>query len=104
MVSTAGGIAIAVVVLLLAAVIGWIVFTQLRARRLGVSTLSNDLMVDFPYLLHEVLHSNSNHQRVDMSLSQGDTLHHARFQTANIDDPVASATHPVRIPTMEAEQ
>lgn len=36
MVSTAGGIVIAIVVLLLAAAIGWIVFTQLRARRLGV--------------------------------------------------------------------
>lgn len=36
MVSTAGGIIIAIVVLLLAAAIGWIVFTQLRARRLGV--------------------------------------------------------------------
>ncbi|KAH7133498.1 histidine phosphatase superfamily [Dactylonectria macrodidyma] len=36
MVSTAGGIVIAIVVLLLAAVIGWIVFTQLRARRLGL--------------------------------------------------------------------
>ncbi|UNI22047.1 hypothetical protein JDV02_007972 [Purpureocillium takamizusanense] len=36
MVSTGGGIAIAVVVLLLAAAVGWIVFTQLRARRLGL--------------------------------------------------------------------
>ncbi|KAH6997541.1 hypothetical protein BGZ61DRAFT_582021 [Ilyonectria robusta] len=36
MVSTAGGIIIAIVVLLLAAAIGWIVFTQLRARRLGL--------------------------------------------------------------------
>lgn len=36
MVSTAGGIVIAVVVLLVAAAVGWIVFTQLRARRLGV--------------------------------------------------------------------
>lgn len=37
MVSTAGGIVIAVVVLLVAAAVGWIVFTQLRARKLGVS-------------------------------------------------------------------
>lgn len=37
MVSTAGGIAIAVVVLLAVAAVGWIVFTYLRARRLGVS-------------------------------------------------------------------
>lgn len=37
MVSTGGGIAIAVVVLAIAAVAGWVVFTQLRARRLGVS-------------------------------------------------------------------
>ncbi|KAL3955299.1 hypothetical protein ACCO45_010862 [Purpureocillium lilacinum] len=37
MVSTGGGIAIAVVVLLLAAAVGWIVFTQLRARKLGVT-------------------------------------------------------------------
>ncbi|KAH7327917.1 hypothetical protein B0I35DRAFT_472684 [Stachybotrys elegans] len=36
MVSTAGGIAIAVVVLLLAAAIGWVVYTQMRARRLGL--------------------------------------------------------------------
>ncbi|KAK3192527.1 hypothetical protein K4F52_001326 [Lecanicillium sp. MT-2017a] len=36
MVSTAGGIVIAIVVLLIAAAVGWIVFTQLRARRLGL--------------------------------------------------------------------
>jgi hypothetical protein len=36
MVNTAGGIVIAVVVILLAAGIAWIIFTQLRARRLGV--------------------------------------------------------------------
>lgn len=36
MVNTAGGIVIAVVVILLAAGIAWIVFTQLRARRLGL--------------------------------------------------------------------
>ncbi|KAJ6444254.1 acid phosphatase-like protein [Purpureocillium lavendulum] len=36
MVSTGGGIAIAVVVLVLAAAVGWIVFTQLRARKLGL--------------------------------------------------------------------
>ncbi|RFU78384.1 hypothetical protein TARUN_3825 [Trichoderma arundinaceum] len=35
MVSTAGGIVIAIVVILVAAVVGWVVFTQLRARRLG---------------------------------------------------------------------
>lgn len=35
--STAGGIVIAVVVILVAAAVGWVVFTQLRARRLGVS-------------------------------------------------------------------
>jgi hypothetical protein len=38
MVSVGGGIAIAIVVLLVAAVVGWVVFTQLRARRLGVSS------------------------------------------------------------------
>lgn len=36
MVSTAGGIVIAIIVLLLAAAVGWVVFTQLRARRLGL--------------------------------------------------------------------
>lgn len=36
MVSTAGGIAIAIVVLLAVAAAGWVVFTQLRARRLGL--------------------------------------------------------------------
>jgi hypothetical protein len=36
MVSTAGGIVIAIVVLLIAGAIGWVVFTQMRARRLGV--------------------------------------------------------------------
>jgi hypothetical protein len=36
MVSTAGGIVIAIFVLLIAAAVGWVVFTQLRARRLGV--------------------------------------------------------------------
>lgn len=37
MVSTAGGIIIAIIVLALAAAVGWIVFSQMRARRLGVS-------------------------------------------------------------------
>jgi hypothetical protein len=37
MVSVGGGIAIAVVVLAAAAAIGWYVFTQMRARKLGVS-------------------------------------------------------------------
>ncbi|KAK5998215.1 hypothetical protein PT974_00588 [Cladobotryum mycophilum] len=36
MVSTAGAIVIAIVVLLVVAVIGWIAFAQLRARRLGL--------------------------------------------------------------------
>ncbi|KAF5025476.1 hypothetical protein F66182_2452 [Fusarium sp. NRRL 66182] len=36
MVSTAGGIVIAILVLLVAAAVGWVVFTQLRARRLGL--------------------------------------------------------------------
>lgn len=36
MVSTVGGIVIAIVVILVAAAIGWVVFSQLRARRLGV--------------------------------------------------------------------
>ncbi|KAK2595913.1 hypothetical protein QQS21_006508 [Conoideocrella luteorostrata] len=36
MVSTAGGIVIAIVVLLIAAAVGWVVFTQMRARRLGL--------------------------------------------------------------------
>lgn len=37
MVSTAGGIVIAILVILIVAAVGWVVFTQLRARRLGVS-------------------------------------------------------------------
>jgi hypothetical protein len=37
MVSTAGGIVIAIVVIIVAAAVGWVVFSQLRARRLGVS-------------------------------------------------------------------
>ncbi|KAH8172699.1 histidine phosphatase superfamily (branch 2) domain-containing protein [Sarocladium implicatum] len=36
MVSTAGGIVIAIIVIALAAAVGWVVFTQLRARRLGL--------------------------------------------------------------------
>ncbi|KAH6607855.1 3-phytase A [Trichoderma cornu-damae] len=36
MVSTAGGVVIAIVVILVVAAVGWIVFTQLRARRLGL--------------------------------------------------------------------
>ena len=40
MVSTAGGITIAIIVLLFAGAAGWFIFTQLRARRLGVSELS----------------------------------------------------------------
>ncbi|ATY60039.1 hypothetical protein A9K55_005986 [Cordyceps militaris] len=40
MVSVAGGIIIAIVVVALAAVVGWIVFTQYRARRLGLPTPS----------------------------------------------------------------
>lgn len=36
MVSTAGGIVIAIVVLLLAAAVGWVGYTQVRARKLGV--------------------------------------------------------------------
>lgn len=36
MVSTAGGIIIAILVLSVIGMIGWIVFTQMRARRLGV--------------------------------------------------------------------
>ncbi|KAL2206600.1 hypothetical protein CC79DRAFT_1370014 [Sarocladium strictum] len=36
MVSTAGGIVIAIIVLALAAAVGWVAFTQLRARRLGL--------------------------------------------------------------------
>ncbi|POR33653.1 Uncharacterized protein TPAR_06143 [Tolypocladium paradoxum] len=45
MVSTAGGIVIAIVVLLVAAAVGWVAFTQLRARRLGLPppTLSSYL-------------------------------------------------------------
>lgn len=39
MVSVAGGIVIAIVVLAVAAVVGWIAFTQYRARKLGVSTM-----------------------------------------------------------------
>lgn len=37
MVSTAAAVVIAIVVLVLVAAIGWAAFTQLRARRLGVS-------------------------------------------------------------------
>ncbi|KAI9167228.1 acid phosphatase [Paramyrothecium foliicola] len=37
MVSTAGGIAIAVVIIALGAAVGWVVFTQMRARRLGLT-------------------------------------------------------------------
>lgn len=37
MVSVGGGIAIAISVLLVLAVVGWVGFTQLRARKLGVS-------------------------------------------------------------------
>ncbi|KAL7785987.1 hypothetical protein V8C37DRAFT_393111 [Trichoderma ceciliae] len=36
MVSTAGGIVIAIVVILVVAAVGWVVFAQLRARRLGL--------------------------------------------------------------------
>lgn len=36
MVSTAGGIVIAIIVLLVTGAVGWVIFTQLRARRLGV--------------------------------------------------------------------
>ncbi|KAF5686720.1 3-phytase A [Fusarium circinatum] len=36
MVSTAGGIVIAIIVLLVAGAVGWVIFTQLRARRLGL--------------------------------------------------------------------
>ncbi|KAK0388660.1 hypothetical protein NLU13_4903 [Sarocladium strictum] len=36
MVSTAGGIVIAIIVIALAAAVGWVVFTQVRARRLGL--------------------------------------------------------------------
>ncbi|KAG6041681.1 hypothetical protein E4U41_002955 [Claviceps citrina] len=36
MVSTAGGVVIAVVVLLTAAAVGWVVWTQVRARKLGL--------------------------------------------------------------------
>lgn len=48
MVSTAGGIVIAVVVLLVAAAVGWIVFTQLRARRLGVCRMLGPLSLLLP--------------------------------------------------------
>uniref|UniRef100_L2FF97 Acid phosphatase-like protein n=1 Tax=Colletotrichum fructicola (strain Nara gc5) TaxID=1213859 RepID=L2FF97_COLFN len=37
MVNAAGGIVIAILVLLLVAGVGWVIFTQLRARRLGVT-------------------------------------------------------------------
>ncbi|KAM3535150.1 hypothetical protein MY4038_001564 [Beauveria bassiana] len=40
MVSVAGGIIITIVVLAVAAAVGWIVFTQYRARRLGLPTPS----------------------------------------------------------------
>lgn len=47
MVSTTGGIVIAIVVLLIAAALGWAVFTHIRARRLGVGP--------FPFALFVVL-------------------------------------------------
>jgi len=37
MVNAAGGIVIAIIVILIVAGAGWVIFTQLRARRLGVS-------------------------------------------------------------------
>jgi hypothetical protein len=51
MVSTAGGIVIAVVVLLVAAAVGWIVFTQLRARRLGVCRMLRPVSLLLPMAL-----------------------------------------------------
>ena len=49
MVSTAGGIAIAVVVVLILAALGWVGFTQLRARKLGVSPSSIIVNIKLPY-------------------------------------------------------
>ncbi|GJC78044.1 hypothetical protein ColLi_00882 [Colletotrichum liriopes] len=47
MVSAAGGIVIAVLVLALVGVIGWVVFTQLRARRLGLPPPSLSSYIPF---------------------------------------------------------
>lgn len=57
MVSTAGGIVIAIVVILVVAAAGWVVFTQLRARRLGVSLslLCNHFLHQALPLLHRKL-------------------------------------------------
>lgn len=52
MVSTAGGVVIAIFVLLIAAAVGWVVFTQLRARRLGVG-------FSFPSLSSTTTHRNA---------------------------------------------
>lgn len=56
MVSTAGGIVIAIVVILVAAAVGWVVFSQLRARRLGVSLCSFPCLAVF--LCFAAAHSN----------------------------------------------
>ena len=45
MVSTLGDILIGIVVLAILAVVGWVAFTQLRARRLGVSVLPSPLPI-----------------------------------------------------------
>ncbi|KAF3360112.1 hypothetical protein VdG1_01802 [Verticillium dahliae VDG1] len=39
MVSTAGGIVIAIIILALAGALAWVIFTQLRARKLGPSNI-----------------------------------------------------------------
>ncbi|CCF35446.1 hypothetical protein CH063_07232 [Colletotrichum higginsianum] len=54
MVSAAGGIVIAILVLVLVAVLGWVVFTQLRARRLGVPAAPVALVL---HPLPEIRHS-----------------------------------------------
>ncbi|KAF6838127.1 hypothetical protein CMUS01_04750 [Colletotrichum musicola] len=47
MVSAAGGIVIAILVILIVAAIGWVVFTQLRARRLGLPPPSLSSYIPF---------------------------------------------------------
>lgn len=56
-VSPVGTFFIVLFVLLLIGGVGWVVFTQLRARRLGVSllSLSSSPSTQFPYLRHTLV-------------------------------------------------
>lgn len=66
MVNTAGGIVIAVVVILLAAGIAWIVFTQLRARRLGVRSVSPQVSPFVPSTSPFAMRSRSSRPKTPM--------------------------------------